>query len=111
MEKELHNSLRLTNQVRFHRQKRQTVKHALLTFNLNIIYMSKALKKRKHLYFWTHTCVHRVSGICTPSKAKKGAVDNTGRHHVGLYGTCDVCDKEILLAHVHIDDLTGKLFN
>jgi hypothetical protein len=29
-----------------------------------------------------------------PSKPKKGAVDNTGRHHVGLYGTCDVCDKE-----------------
>jgi hypothetical protein len=44
-------------------------------------------------------------------KPKKGAVDNTGRHHVGLYGTCDVCDKEFLLAHVHIDDLTGKLFN
>jgi hypothetical protein len=58
--------------------------------------MSKALK-RKHLYFWTHTCVHRVSGICI-SKPKKGAVDNTGRHHVGLYGTCDVCDKEFFIS-------------
>jgi hypothetical protein len=51
--------------------------------------MSKA-QKRKHLYFYM------CSGIrdLYPSKAKKGAVDNTGRHHVGLYGTCDVCDKE-----------------
>jgi hypothetical protein len=72
--------------------------------------MSKALK-RENTSIFGHTCVHRVSGICTLSKAKKGAVDNTGRHHVGLYGTCDVCDKEFLLAHVHIDDLTGKLFN
>jgi hypothetical protein len=65
-------------------------------------------KQKKKLYFWTH--MFTVWGSVPYLKPKKGAVDNTGRHHVGLYGTCDVCDKEILLAHVHIDDLTGKLF-
>jgi hypothetical protein len=70
--------------VRFSQAKTKST--LLLTFNLNIIYMSKALK-RENTSIFGHTCVHRVSGICTLSKAKKGAVDNTGRHHVGLYGT------------------------
>jgi hypothetical protein len=72
--------------------------------------MSKAPKKRKTPLFWTHTCVHRVS-ICTLSKTKKGAVDNTGRHHVVYTELVMYATKNFLLAHVHIDDLTGKLFN
>jgi hypothetical protein len=73
--------------------------------------MSKALK-RENTSIFGHTHVFTgYQGSVPYLKPKKGAVDNTGRHHVGLYGTCDVCDKEFLLAHVHIDDLTGKLFN
>jgi hypothetical protein len=72
--------------------------------------MSKALKRENTSILDTHMCSQGIRDLYL-SKPKKGAVDNTGRHHVGLYGTCDVCDKEFLLAHVHIDDLTGKLFN
>lgn len=42
--------------------------------------------------------------------AKRGGVDNIDRHHVNLYGRCDVCDEEILLAKIHADANTDKLF-
>jgi hypothetical protein len=55
--------------------------------------MSKALKEKTPLFLDTHVFTG-YQGSVPYLKPKKGAVDNTGRHHVGLYGTCDVCDKE-----------------
>jgi len=40
---------------------------------------------------------------------KKGPVDGIGRQHVKLYATCDICNKEFLVANIHTD-IDGKLF-
>lgn len=71
--------------------------------------MSELLKKENKSIFG-HT--HIFTGYCGSIpylKAKRGAVDNINRHHVNLYGKCDICDEEFLLAHIHIDAETDKV--
>jgi hypothetical protein len=54
--------------------------------------MSKALKEKTPLFGHTHVFTGYQGSV--PHQSPKKGADNTGRHHVGLYGTCDVCDKE-----------------
>jgi hypothetical protein len=91
------NSLRLTNyQVEAHRQK-QTQSTLLLTFNLKY-YMSKAPKKKTPLFLDIHMRSQGIRDLYPYLKPPERRCDNTGRHHVGLYGTCDVCDKEFFIS-------------
>lgn len=72
--------------------------------------MSGELKKGNRSVFG-HTHVFTgYQGSYPYLIAKRGAVDNINRHHVGLYGRCDICDKEILVAHVHVDAETDKMY-
>lgn len=72
--------------------------------------MAGKLKKgNKNILGHTHTFTGYAGG--TPYlTATRGAVDGIGRHHVNLYGRCDICDKEILVAKIHADAKTDKLF-
>lgn len=72
--------------------------------------MSKELKKSNDK-FLGHTHIFTGYQGSTPYvRAKRGAVDNIDRHHVNLYGVCDICNEEILLAHIHVDAKTNKLY-
>jgi len=42
-------------------------------------------------------------------KDGKGVIDGCGRQHIDLYGRCDICDKEIKIARIHVDS-DGKLY-
>jgi hypothetical protein len=69
---------------------------------------NKLLKPNRSIFGHTHT----FTGYCGDNpylKAKRGAVDNINRHHVNLYGICDTCNKEVLIAKIHIDAETDKM--
>ena len=72
--------------------------------------MSRELKKGSSSVFG-HTHVFTgYQGGYPYLTAKRGAVDGINRHHVGLYGRCDICDKELLIARIHIDAETDKMY-
>jgi hypothetical protein len=39
-----------------------------------------------------------------------GVIDGIGRQHVNLYGRCDICDAEILVAKLHVNS-NGQIYN
>lgn len=72
--------------------------------------MSGKLKKESEsILGHTHIFTGYQEGI-PYLRATRGAVDGIDRHHVNLYGRCDICDKEILIAKIHADAKTDKLF-
>lgn len=72
--------------------------------------MSEELKKGSRSIFG-HTHVFTgYQGSIPYLTASRGAVDNIDRHHVNLYGRCDICDKEILIARIHIHAGDDTLF-
>lgn len=71
--------------------------------------MGKELKKGNSSVFG-HTHVFTgYQGGYPYLTAKRGAVDGIDRHHVSLYGRCDICDEEILIAKIHADANTDKI--
>jgi len=71
--------------------------------------MSNALKKENEsILQHTHIFTGYIGDV-PYLKAKRGAVDNINRHHVKLYGRCDICDIEFLLAYIHVDAETDKI--
>lgn len=70
--------------------------------------MSKIIIPNKH--FLKHNCV--ISGIGTPYLYNKGGgvIDGIGRQHINLYGKCDICNKEILVAIIHANK-NGKIYS
>jgi len=71
--------------------------------------MSEAIRKRNKKFLGHVHVFTGYQGSYPYLTAKKGPIDNIKRHHVNLYGRCDICDKEILLAHIHIDSETDKM--
>lgn len=63
--------------------------------------MSKIIIPNKKIL--KHDCV--ISGIGTPYLYNKGGgvIDDIGRQHVNLYGRCEICNEEILVAIIHVD--------
>ncbi len=58
---------------------------------------------------------HVFSGYCGSApylyyKNDNVIVDGIDRGHVRLYGRCDTCNEEILVAHIHTDK-NGKLYS
>lgn len=56
--------------------------------------------------------VHVIEGIGYPFLYYKdggGVTDGIGRQHITLYGKCDVCNKEIRVANIHVDK-NGSLY-
>jgi hypothetical protein len=69
------------------------------------------LLKKENESIFGHTHVFTgYQGSIPYLKPKRGAIDGINRHHVSLYGLCDSCNKEFLLANVIIDGLTDKMF-
>ena len=59
-----------------------------------------------------HTHVFKGYGSDAPylTYPKKGGVlDGVKNQHVDLYGRCDICDKKILVARIHVDE-NSKLY-
>lgn len=55
---------------------------------------------------------HVISGIGKPYlyyRTGTPYVDGIKRGHIGLYGRCDECGKEIHVANIHTDE-NGKLY-
>lgn len=55
---------------------------------------------------------HVILGLGTPYlyyKDKGGVTDGIGRQHIALYGKCEICNKEVRVAMIHVDK-TGKLY-
>lgn len=70
--------------------------------------MSEIRVPQKQIFSHTHV----FSGMGTPYLYYKnggGVVDGIGRQHINLYGKCDICNKEILVAKIHVDS-NGKLY-
>lgn len=61
---------------------------------------------------WMHTHEFNGYGSDVPYlyyKTHDGVVDGIGRMHVNLYGKCDICGEEVLLAKIHCTE-EGKLY-
>lgn len=43
------------------------------------------------------------------NRGYRGIVDGIGRQHIALYGRCDICDEEILVAKMHIKE-NGEIY-
>ena len=70
----------------------------------------KGKLKKSNEYTFKHTHVFTgYKGEVPYLKAKRGAVDAINRHHVKLYGECDICGEEILLAYIHVEADTDKM--
>lgn len=56
--------------------------------------------------FFKHDHVIDSLGHRTPYLYIKhtGVVDGIGRQHVNLYGRCDICNKEIIVARLHVNE-------
>lgn len=57
---------------------------------------------------------HKITGYANGHpylyyKSNNPYVDGTNRGHVQLYGKCDICGKEVLVASIHTDE-NGKLY-
>lgn len=60
--------------------------------------------------FFKHN--HVFTGCGTPYlhyKSGGGVTDGIGRKHIDLYSRCDICNKEILVAKIHVDK-NGMLY-
>jgi hypothetical protein len=69
--------------------------------------MSKVVVKKNTV---GHNCsVTGWQGSTPYLYPKKGPVDGIGRQHIKLYATCDVCNKEFLVAKMH-SNVEGKIF-
>lgn len=65
--------------------------------------MSKLIQKSKSIF--SHNHVFTGHGGSTPYLHYKdggGVTDGINRQHIDLYGRCDICNKEILVAKIHI---------
>ena len=54
-----------------------------------------------------HNCVFKGYASDVPYLYYKdggGIIDGSGRQHINLYGRCDICDKEILVAKTHVKE-------
>lgn len=57
---------------------------------------------------------HRFEGYASGqpylyNRTNNPYVDGINRGHIGLYGKCDICGEEILVANMHVDP-EGKLY-
>ena len=72
--------------------------------------MSKLIQTSGKLFKHDHTFTGYAEGVPYLNyKSGKPYVDGIQRGHVRLYGRCDICDQEFLVAMIHTD-ATGKLY-
>ena len=43
-------------------------------------------------------------------KPNGGVIDGCGRQHINLYGRCNICNKEVIVARTHVDE-NGTLYD
>lgn len=70
--------------------------------------MSKIIKPSGNIF--KHDCV--FTGIGEPYlyyKEGGGVIDGIGRQHINLYGKCDICNKEVIIAKIHVNE-KGELY-
>lgn len=72
--------------------------------------MSKLMLTNKKTFGHTHIFTGYQGDIPYLNyKDGKGVIDGIDRQHINLYARCDVCNKEFLLARIHVDK-DGQLY-
>jgi hypothetical protein len=69
----------------------------------------KLKKSSESIFKHTHVFTGHAGGV-PYLYAKRGTVDAINRHHVNLYGECDICGEEIILAHINVEADTDKMW-
>ena len=67
-------------------------------------------KKSRKLFEHNHTFSGYCGGIPYLNYDEGGGVtDGIGRQHIDLYANCDICNKKIRVARIHVQS-DGKLY-
>ena len=69
--------------------------------------MKNQLRIQKKGGSLAHTCVFTGYSQDVPyltyDSNHKGVIDGINRQHINLYGTCDICNKKVLVAKIHVN--------